>query len=62
MVSSDHMEDYSPERPGDIIQTQPVELNSPMGHEEETFFPQIGGGYRISHIQMLELQHNHLSI
>ena len=44
MVPSDHLEDQSPERPGDIIQPQPVELNSPMWHEEGTFIPQLGGG------------------
>ena len=62
MVPTDHLEDQSPERPGDIIQPQPVELNSPMRHEEGTFIPQLGGGYTISHIRKLEPQHNHLSI
>ena len=44
MVPTDHLEGRSPERPGDIIQPQPVESNSPNRHEEGTFVPQLGGG------------------
>ena len=66
MVPTDHFEGQSPERPGDIIQPQPVESNSPMRLEEGTLIPQLGGGggYTISHIRirMLDPQHNHLSI
>ena len=39
-----HMEVPSPEDQGDIIQAQPVELNSPRESEEGNLFPQIGGG------------------
>ena len=62
MVPTDHLENQSPERSGDIIQPQSVELDSPMRHGERTSIPQLGGGYMISHSRMLELQHNHLNI
>ena len=44
MIPTGHPEDQSPERPGDIIQPQSVELSSPMNHQEGTFIPQLGGG------------------
>ena len=62
MVPTGHPEGQSPERSGDIIQPQSVEVSSPMNQQEGTLIPQLGGGYMISHIRRLELQRNHLNI
>ena len=44
MPPTSHAEVPSSEGQGDIIQAQPVELNSPRRPEEGNLFPQIGGG------------------
>ena len=44
MVPPEHREEHHPEMQEDIIQTQPVEVNSPRMNEGGTFIPQLGGG------------------